>query len=284
MWRLRRGVPPGSPFPPIRVPKEIHVIRYIILGVVQGATEFLPISSSGHLVLGQRLLGIDPPGVLLEALLHWGTFFAILLVFRKDVAALFRGLTKRGSIEDRKEIGVLIAGTVPIVILGMLLRTSIGDIFGSMTAVGIGFLASAAFLFLGTVARRSVERNRAGFLQGLAVGVAQAAALIPGLSRSGATISVGRLCGLTPRGAARLSFLLALPALFGAGLISLWDAVQAGTGREDWLGLILGMLVAFLVGLLAIRALLALVSRGRLWIFGIYCGVLGILLLAGVLG
>lgn len=259
------------------------MIRYVVLGVVQGLTEFLPISSSGHLVLAQRLLGLDPPGVLLEALLHWGTLLAIVVVFRNDIAQLFSALTPKGAIEDRKEIGVLIAGTVPIVVLGMLLRMSMGSLFGSMTAVGIGFLVSASLLFLGGWVRRPVERNRASFLEGLLVGLAQAAALVPGLSRSGATISVGRMLGLTPRGAARLSFLLAMPALFGAGLVSLWDALQMGIGGQHIIGLAAGTATAFLVGLLAIRALLALISRGRLWLFGVYCAVLGILTLSGVL-
>jgi len=258
------------------------MIRYLILGAVQGITEFLPVSSSGHLVLAQRLLGVDPPGVLLEALLHWGTLLAIVVVFWKDIAQLFSALTPRGSIEDRKEIGVLIAGTIPIVVMGLLLRGSMNGLFGSMIAVGIGFLVSAVLLLLGGWVRRPVEKNRASFASGLFVGLAQAAALVPGLSRSGATISVGRVLGLTPRGAARLSFLLAIPAIFGAGLVSLWDALQMGIGGQDVLGLAVGTLTSFVIGWLAIRALLALVSRGRLWLFGVYCAVLGFLTLSGI--
>jgi len=259
------------------------MIRYLLLGAIQGATEFLPISSSGHLVLAQRWIGLDPPGVLLEALLHWGTLFAIVVVFRRDIANLFRALTSKGTIEDRKEIGVLIAGTVPIVVLGVIWRGSIGEIFSSVVFVGVGFLVSAALLLVGESVRCAVERNRAGFTDGLWVGIAQAAALIPGLSRSGATISVGRACGLTPRGAARLSFLLAIPAVFGAGLVSLWDAIKAGGYQGQWMGMVLGTLAAFAVGWLAIRALLAVVSRGRLWYFAVYCGALGVLVLTGVL-
>jgi undecaprenyl-diphosphatase len=188
------------------------VIRYLVLGVVQGATEFLPISSSGHLVLFERLLGLDPPGVLLEALLHWGTLAAVLLVFRSDLADLARSLTPRGSIEGRKEIGMIAAGTVPIVVLGLLLRSSIGGLFGSMLILGAAFLATGLLLALTGVIRRRAERNRAHFADALGVGVAQAAALLPGLSRSGVTIAAGLFAGLTPRRAARFSFLLSIVA------------------------------------------------------------------------
>lgn len=257
------------------------MIRYLVLGAVQGVTEFLPISSSGHLVLFQRLVGLDPPGVLLEALLHWGTLAAVIVVFRSDLVSLARALTTRGSIEGRKEIGLIVAGTVPIVVIGLLWRTSIAELFASTLVLGGSFLATGLLLALTGVIRRRAERNQAGFPDALGVGLAQAAALLPGFSRSGATIAVGVFAGLTPRRAARFSFLLAVPALFGAGLLSLWDGLRSGV-ETPWLGLALGALTSFVVGLLAIRALLALVSRGRLWVFSIYCVALGVLVLVGL--
>jgi len=258
------------------------MIRYLILGVVQGVTEFLPVSSSGHLVLFQSWLGLDPPGVLLEAILHWGTLAAVLVVFRHDLVAIVRSLTPRGSIDDRKEIGLIAAGTIPIVVVGLLLRGSIGGIFGSTVVLGTAFLITAFWMVLPTIVRRPVERNRARFTGAVAVGIAQAASILPGLSRSGATIATGGLTGMTPRGAARFSFLLAIPALFGAGALNLWEAVRAGAEETSWAGLIVGAIAAFAVGLLAIRTLLALVSRGRLWVFSIYCGILGLLVLTGL--
>jgi len=254
------------------------VIRYLVLGVVQGITEFLPISSSGHLVLAQRFLGIDPPGVLLEALLHWGTLAAILVVFRSDLVALARSLTPNGTIEGRKEIGLIAAATVPIVVLGLLLRSSIGTLFASLHVLGASFLATGLLLALTGVVHRRAQRNQAGFVDALGIGLAQAAALLPGLSRSGATIAAGVFSGLTPRRAARFSFLVAIPALFGAGLLSLWDAVRSGVGAP-WGGLAVGTVAAFVVGLLAIKTLLALVSSGRLWTFSIYCASVGIAVL-----
>ena len=256
------------------------MIRYLVLGAVQGVTEFLPISSSGHLVLFQRLLGVDPPGVLLEALLHWGTLAAVLLVFRADLVELARSLTPRGTLEGRKEIGLIAAGTVPIVVLGLLLRSSIGGLFSSIAVLGGSFLGTGLLLALTGVVRRRAERNQTRFVDALVVGIAQAAALFPGLSRSGATIAAGLFSGLTPRRAARFSFLLAIPALFGAGCLNLWDAISAGVAAP-WIGLAVGTVVAFFVGWAAIRTLLALVSRGRLWVFSVYCVALGVAVLAG---
>lgn len=260
------------------------MIRYVILGAVQGVTEFLPISSSGHLILFQRFVGLDPPGVLLEALLHWGTLFAVVLVFRSDLLTLARSLTPKGTLEGRKEIGLIAAGSIPIVVLGLLLRSSMGGLFASLPILGASFLVTGLFLALTGIVRRRAERNQACFTDAVVVGLAQAAALLPGLSRSGVTISAGLFAGLTPRRAARFSFLLAIPALAGAGAVNLWDAVRAGGAATPWLGLAVGTITAFVVGLLAIRALLALVSRGRLWVFSIYCIVLGILVLVGVAG
>jgi undecaprenyl-diphosphatase len=255
--------------------------RYALLGLIQGLTEFLPISSSGHLYLFGRLIGLDPPGVLLEALLHMGTLAAILVAFRSDLADLARGFTPHGTPEHRKETGLIIAGTVPIVVVGFLLRDRMDALFSSGLAVGIGWLVTAAILLAGTVIHRRAQRNQAHFPDAIVIGLAQTAALLPGLSRSGATISAGMLCGLVPRRAARFSFLLGIPALLGAGLLTLWDAVSSGPGGDiDWLGMAVGTVVAFVVGLAAIRGLLRLVAHGRLWVFSIYC--LGLAILAFV--
>lgn len=250
------------------------MIRYMLLGLVQGLTEFLPVSSSGHLVLAERLLGLDPPGVLLEAMLHWGTLGAILIVFRHDIIALLKSLQGKGRVEQRKEVGFLIVGTVPIVAVGLMLRGTIQSAFSSLIAVGIGLLFSAGFLILGHFALRCARRPSIRFPDALVVGLAQAAAVFPGFSRSGATISVGTMLGLNAAQAARFSFLLAIPALFGAGLLHLVDALNA-PASQNWMGIILGSLCAFVSGWVALRAALALISRGRFWVFAIYCVLAG---------
>ncbi len=250
------------------------MIRYLVLGLVQGLTEFLPVSSSGHLVLAERWLGLDPPGLLLEAMLHWGTLAAILIVFRKDILALLKSLRGKGSLVQRKEVGFLIAGTVPIITVGLLLRETIQSAFSSLAGVGIGLLLTSLVLTLGHVAGGRARRSSIRFPDAIIVGLAQAAAVFPGVSRSGTTISAGMAMGLTATQAARFSFLLAIPALFGAGLLHLLDALKA-PGSQNWLGILIGTMCAFVSGWLALRVALALVVRGRFWIFAIYCALLG---------
>ena len=134
------------------------MIRYMLLGLVQGLTEFLPVSSSGHLVIAERLLGLDPPGVLLEAMLHWGTLAAILIVFRHDILALLKSLKGKGRVEQRKEVGFLIVGTVPVVAVGLMLRETIQGAFSSLIGVGIGLLITSGLLALGHLALRRAQR------------------------------------------------------------------------------------------------------------------------------
>jgi undecaprenyl-diphosphatase len=254
------------------------VIDYFLLGVVQGLTEFLPISSSGHLVLVERLLGLNTPGVLFEACLHLGTLAAILVLFRSDLAALLRALTLRGTIERRKEIGLLVLGTVPIVVVGLLLRGEVDALFSSLRVVAAGLLVSGCLLLIAD-RRRGSARGEPRVVDALLIGVAQAAAIVPGVSRSGATIGSGILAGISPARAARFSFLLAIPAIAGAGALSLWDGLRAGEASHDGLWIALGSLVAFVVGMAAIRILLAAVAKGRLWIFAAYCLALGVAVL-----
>jgi len=251
------------------------MIRYIMLGLVQGLTEFLPVSSSGHLVLAGQWLGLDPPGVLLEAMLHWGTLAAILIVFRRDIVALLKSLRGKGSVEQRKEVGFLIAGSIPVVAVALLFRETIQSAFSSLLRVGIGLLLTALVLTLGHLARARARRPSIQFPDALVVGLAQAASVFPGISRSGITISAGTTMGLTASQAARFSFLLAIPALFGAGLLHLLDALKA-PGSQYWLGILIGTLCAFGSGWLALRAVLRLVQRGRFWIFAVYCFLVGV--------
>ena len=251
------------------------MIRYVLLGLVQGLTEFLPVSSSGHLVLAERWLGLDSPGVLLEAMLHWGTLAAILIVFRKDIVALLRSLRGKGSVEQRKEVGFLIAGTVPVVVVALLFRETIQSAFSSLLGIGIGLLLTALILTLGQLARARARRPSIRFPDAVVVGLAQAAAVFPGISRSGVTISAGTAMGLSAADAVRFSFLLAIPALFGAGLFHLLDAMNA-SGSQNWLGILIGTLCAFGSGWLALRAVLRLVRRGRFWIFAVYCFLVGV--------
>jgi len=254
------------------------LIRYLILGIVQGVTEFLPVSSSGHLVIAEHLLRTNPPGVLLEGLLHLGTLAAILLVFRKEIIDMARSLTRRGSLAGRKEIGLIAIGTAPIAVFGFLFRGRIEEAFSSLTVVGASLVVTGAILLLTGVVKREAQRGAVRAIDALLIGLSQSAALLPGLSRSGATISSGIFAGLKPERAARFSFLLAVPALSGAGLLSLFSAPPGEAA--DWAGLAIATASAFIVGVLAIRTLLAIIARGRLWAFSLYCLGLGAFILA----
>ena len=256
------------------------MIRYALLGCIQGLTEFLPVSSSGHLVLAERILGLDPPGVFLEAMLHWGTLAAILIAFRRDLVALLRSLRGRGRIEDRKDVGFLIAASVPIVVVALVFRGPIEAAFSSILGVGIALCVTAGFLLVGHAWRRRERRPTVRFVDALAIGLAQAASVFPGVSRSGTTISTGAAVGLTHAGAARFSFLLAIPALFGAGMLHLYDALRTPFS-VDWPGVAVGTACAFLVGWATLRLVLRLVRRQRFWLFAIYCGAVGIATIVG---
>ncbi len=256
------------------------MIGYALLGLIQGLTEFLPVSSSGHLVLGERLLGLDPPGVLLEAFLHVGTLGAVLWVFRSDILELGRSVTRRGTIERRKEVGLIIAGTVPIVIAGLLFRSIADAVFSSLAVVGGGLLFTAVVLAAAARLRARAGRRQLRFTDSLIIGVAQALALFPGVSRSGATIAAGVTAGIEPTRAARFSFLLSIPALVGAAILNLWDVAAQGGWSGDWGGIAVGTVVSFIVGIAGIHALLAIVKRSRLWVFSIYCACVGAAALA----
>lgn len=251
------------------------MIRYLLLGMVQGLTEFLPISSSGHLVLAEKLLKIDPPGVLLEAILHLGTLLAVLFVFRKDVIRLARGTVKKT--QERNELGRLVVGTLPIAILGFLFREWIEAAFSCVLLVGICLIITGGVLLLADRASRSAHRDEVHLLDSLLIGLAQAGALLPGISRSGATIATGMLAGIQGRVAARFSFLLSIPAILGGGGFKLYEALREPTAyKSEWVGLLLGALVAAFVGALAIKGLLAIIARGKLKAFGFYCLALGL--------
>jgi undecaprenyl-diphosphatase len=253
------------------------VISHLVLGLVQGLTEFLPVSSSGHLVLAERFFGLTSPGLIFEACLHLGTVAAILVFFRSDVAAFARTLTPRGDVGTRKEIGLLLLGTVPVVIVGLVLRGSADRWFHSLGVVGAGWMATAGMLLLADRRARRPGVGQPSVVGALAMGVAQSAALVPGVSRSGFTMGAGMLAGLRPERAARFSFLLSVPAVVGAAGLTLWDGVQEhALGDSNVLGILLGSGVAFLVGLLALRAFLSLVARMRLWPFALYCAALSV--------
>ncbi len=255
------------------------MLAAVIWGLVQGLTEFLPISSSGHLVIVPEFLdslGFDiaPPSLAVSAVLHLGTLLAVLVYFRNDVAKVLR---MRHDREGRKIALLVAVGTVPALV-GLPLENSLEAIQADVTYVGIALVVTGVVLVIGQRLARGFRRLPEGNVpDAIVVGIAQAFALIPGISRSGMTISAGNGRGFEPTEAARFSFLLGIPAIAGAGLISLPDLMEGGNLGAD---LIVGLVVAAVSGYLAIALLLSALRRVGLIPFALYCFIVGGLTIA----
>ncbi len=239
----------------------------VVLGIIQGLTEFLPVSSSGHLVLSQKLMGVDDPGVSFEILVHVATLLSVLIYFRGQVISMVRSLFDRSLQEARRLILFIVVGTLPAVVVGLVLKEYIEAAFES-PAMASAMLIVTGLILLGTRwATRHTRPLNVG--RALLIGVAQALAILPGISRSGSTIAAGMLLGVPPRMAAEYSFLLAIPAIAGAAVLDIKDlstlpAVNIGP-------YFVGSAVAFVVALAAVYLVLEAVRRGHFEWFGYYC-------------
>ncbi len=256
--------------------------RYILLGLVQGLTEFLPVSSSAHLVFFQHFLRLDPPGVVLEGALHLGTLLAVLVYFRREVLSLTSRVL-RGEKGALRYLGLLALGTLPVAVVGILFSDEVEAAFGSVRLAAGLLLVTAAFLAAAEVGLRKGGGLPLGLSRAAAIGGAQALSLFPGISRSGITISTALILGVGPEDAVRFSFLLSIPAIAGAGAFAILGAGGTSLSGAELLGIALGGAAAFASGLSAIKVLLALLYRRGLWPFALYCSVLGlvVLLVAG---
>ncbi|MFP4631608.1 MAG: undecaprenyl-diphosphate phosphatase [Candidatus Acetothermia bacterium] len=253
------------------------MFRYAALGIIQGVTEFLPISSSGHLVIFKHLFGLQgPDNALLEALLHLGTLLAVLAVFRDRIRRLITGAFS-SSDEERNYLLHLIVATVPIAIVGLLARDFIEAAFGSVRSAGIGLLFTGTLLWLLRFRGKSTrEVGSFNWKDSLSIGLAQVTALFPGISRSGVTISAGLFKELDPDLVAEFSFLLMIPAVFGANILQLWGSFSGTASSSIPVGAYaLGILTAAVSGVIAIKWLLRLLRRGELTRFSYYCLPLG---------
>ncbi|MEI6271515.1 MAG: undecaprenyl-diphosphatase UppP [Chloroflexota bacterium] len=255
----------------------------LALGMVQGLTEFFPISSSAHLYAIPYLFSFSDPLLASRAfgaVLHLGTLAAVLVALRGDVTRLLgcalapiisRG-RRRGDPADERLIIAIIVGTIPAVLVGLIAGDFLDANVRTPLVVAIAVLAGAALLWFADRAQ-SLQRPLTGVaaLDGVVIGLTQALALIPGISRSGATISAGLLLGFSRDAAARISFLMGIPAIAGAGLLELRVLLEGGGDLQHELPLLLvGLLASFLSGLIAIRLLIRLLSGGKLWSFAIY--------------
>ena len=263
---------------------DVSPLQAVILGVIQGLTEFLPVSSSGHLVWIPWILGWEPPGLAFDAVLHLGTLGAVLAYFRGDLARIaVAGVRSLGdpalrAHPDGRTAWLIAVATLPAATVGLAVADLLEDLFENPGAVGWALIATGLLLLWGERVRTGGrEASQLGVWEALTIGAGQALALFPGLSRSGVTIAAGLWRGLDRRDAARFSFLLAVPAVLGAGILQGLALLSVGDPEAGW-ALALGFTSALASGYAAIRFLLGYLQRRSLLPFAGYCLVLGAVL------
>lgn len=256
----------------------------LVLGIVQGLTEFLPVSSSGHLVVGQALLGIELPGVAFEVAVHFATLVSVLVAYRRRVGALMRG-SVRLDLRTWRYLGLIAVANIPAAAVYFLLGDVVETAFETPAAAGMAFLVTGGVLWSARGAvRRGTPDVRGPFpgARGLGVamliGVAQAFALFPGISRSGSTVVAALWLGVESDDAAEFSFLMSVPAILGAALIQLVDG-RAAASALGAAPLVFGAVAAAATGLVAIRIFLAALRARSFHRFALYPWVLGVLFL-----
>ncbi len=279
----------------------------VILGIIQGLTEFLPVSSSGHLVLAQSLLGLNEPELFFDISVHMGTLAAILIVFYKDIQAIIvsmfrlfflffrKGLSFSSEFKDPDTSGpgigdsniklalLILIGSIPTAFLGLMFHQVADRLFSSVIIVGCMLIVTGFFLWAtrwikihGTVSPDlSIKKEGFSMNKALVIGLVQGMAVIPGISRSGSTIVAGLFLGLNRETAARYSFLLSIPAIMGAEILSLKDSFSNPAIMDNVT--LIGTFSSFVVGYAALRILLYLVKEGRLHFFAPYCWIIGIM-------
>ena len=283
-----------TPAADVSGPAQINLVQAIILGIVQGLTEFLPISSTAHLKVVPIALGWGDPGVAYTAVIQLGSIVAVLWYFWKDLTNITVGAVEAVVRRDYKSqefqmaLG-LVLGTIPIVFFGLLIKTFVPDFDNSpLRSLGAIAIASIVMSLLLAIAEKTGKRNRTyeklTVQDGILMGLAQAIALIPGCSRSGSTLTAGLFMGLERAAAARFSFLLGIPAITLAGLVQLKDALGEGTGEAGVAALIVGTISAFVFSYLSIAWLMKFLQTQNTWIFVWYRLAFGVAILTAIAG
>lgn len=260
----------------------------IILGLLQGLTEFLPVSSSGHLIIGKELLGIEAAGDLVfEVLVHAATVLSTIVVFRKQLWDLLKGFFKFKNNDQTDYVLKICVSMIPVFIVGVFFKDFVEGLFQSIFVVGIALVCTSLLLFFSDMVsgpRRKVSlserknyRNGISYWQAFVVGLSQAVAVVPGLSRSGTTISTGLICGVRRDVMAQFSFLMVLVPILGEAFLQLVGG-DMGSSAIGALPLVLGFLAAFVSGLFACKVMIALVKKARLSWFALYCAVVALLI------
>lgn len=265
------------------------ILEAVVLGVIQGITEFLPVSSSGHLVLMQHFLGLREPHVFFDVMLHLGTLGAVIIAYRQSIRELAgaslaavtnpqfyrRPITTINGSTDLKLVWFILLGSVPTGAIAIAFKQQLEALFLKPTVVAVMLMATGVILQLPRLRRRSTNQGNCPvrFWHSPFIGIAQGLAITPGISRSGTTISLALLLGISPKQAARFSFLLSIPAILGAVLLKLKDVTSVSVNPT---AVVVGTLTSFLVGYIALQVLLVVLDRGKFSGFSYYCFALGL--------
>lgn len=266
--------------------EHISILKSVSLGALQGATEFLPVSSSGHLVIAQHLLDVKMEGgqlLAFDVCLHFGTLLAVLAVFWREISGILISViapqkavvgSSFSPSDSRKLFWFLIIGTIPAGFFGILFKDFFESLFSTPFWAAVMLIVTGFILwFTRYIKGEGRQVSEMGFVSALLIGVAQAVAIIPGISRSGSTISGGIYFGINRDLAAKFSFLLSVPAILGAAILQLGDL--KGLSNGDLLSVGIGTFVSFIVGIAAIKWLLSIIRRHSFHWFAIYCWIVG---------
>ena len=248
----------------------IEIAKIVILAVIQGLTEWLPISSSGHLVITQQYLGLDLP-LIFSVMLHVGTVVVVLGVFRKDIVDIVKALINRDFGTDEGKLALFIAvGSVPIALIGFVFYDFFESLFDNLLVVGSALLITGFVLFF---SEKRIGNRKMGIRDSLLIGLAQAVAIIPGVSRSGVTVATGLLRKIDKATAFKYSFLLSVPAVLGAAVSESREIV---VGNVDLVPLFLGAIISMIVGYVSLKLLQKIVMREKFHLFAYYCWAVGL--------
>lgn len=256
----------------------MSVWEALILGFVQGATEFLPVSSSGHLVVAQELLDVHVDGVLFEVAVHVATLFSIALVYRRRIVDLVVGMVRREP-DSWRYVGLLVAATIPAAVLGLAFEDRLEALFDDPVVPGVAFLVTGLVLWSSRAALKKDPQGKPWLTAAVLIGLAQAFALVPGISRSGSTVVAALWLGVAPAEAAAFSFLMALPAIAGAAVLQVPD-ILAGPIDITGSALLVGGVAAAVTGVAAIKTFVEMLRRRSFHQFAFYVWVLGVAFLS----
>lgn len=258
----------------------MSTIEALVLGLLQGFTEYLPVSSSGHLAIGSYLFGIEgEENLAFTVAVHVATVLSTFVILWSEIAWIVKGVFKFEMNDEMKYFFNILVSMIPVGVVGVFFKDTVEEIFGSgLLIVGIMLLVTAALLTFSYYAKPR-QREKIGLLDAFVIGLAQAAAVMPGLSRSGSTIATGLLLGNKKEKLAQFSFLMVIPPILGEALLDVLKAVKGeeAFGGIDTLPLVVGFLAAFISGCLACKWMINIVKKGKLVYFGVYCAIVGII-------